>query len=160
MPPPKFNLKIQVSFFSWSLTIFILSHLTMTQWPKAKKRSCQASFQELPGPTLHGLPPMESQPDVCIMAPLSFIGKEQGQREAVAGNTCPTLPLPGGLSSVWPFGAHLMQTRFPGRWWSRKCQLHLPFHFLFPQIYGASLLSHHVIALCHSSPCIQTSQTI
>lgn len=44
MPPPKFNLKIQVSFFSWSLAIFILSHLTMTQWPKAKKKKLPGQF--------------------------------------------------------------------------------------------------------------------
>lgn len=86
--------------------------------------------------------------------------KSRGLREAVAGNTCPTLPLPGGQSSVCPFRAHLMQRWFPGRCRAKKCQLYLPFLFPFPQICGTSLFSHHVTALCHSSPCIQTSQTI
>lgn len=86
--------------------------------------------------------------------------KSRGLRAAVAGNTLPTLPFPGGQSSVCPFRAHLMQRWFPGKCRAKKCQLPLPFHFPFPQICGTSLFSHHVTALCHSSPCIQTSQTI
>lgn len=86
------------------------------------------------------------------MAPLSSISKEHGLRDAVAENTCPTLSLPGGWSSVCPCVAHLMQTWFSGRCRSKKCQLHLPFHFPVPQICGISLFSYHVTALCHSSP--------
>lgn len=65
-----------------TIIIIIVLPLTMTllsfRMVQSKKSSCQASFQELPGPTPHWLPPMESEPDVCIIAPLSSISKEQG----------------------------------------------------------------------------------
>lgn len=167
MSPQNFNLKIHISFYTWSFTSSSSSCHT-SLWQLSSLRMAWSKKREAGGPVPRSclVPPCtDCHPWNHSQLSASWLhchpsAKSRGQRDAVARNTCPTLPLPGGQSSVWPFGAPLMQTRFPGRWWSRKCQLHLPFHFLFPQIYGASLFSHHVTALCHSSPCGQTSQTI
>lgn len=72
---------------------------------------------------------------------------------------------PPPAPSWWPefslaFGAHSVQTRFPGRCWGKRCQRYLPCHFPLPQICGTSLFSHHVTALCHSGACTQTGQIL
>lgn len=67
---------------------------------QSKERSGQAKWQALPGPTEHGLPPMGSQPDVRITAPLSPTGGAGRPRDPVAGNTHPALPPLGGQSSI------------------------------------------------------------
>lgn len=72
---------------------------------------------------------------------------------------------PHPAPSWWPefslaFGARLVQTRFPGRCWGKRCQLYLPGHFPLPQICGTSLFSHHVTALYHSGSCTQTGQIL
>lgn len=71
------------------------------------------------------------------MAPLSSISKGHGLRDAVAENTCPTLSLPGGQSSVCPFVAHLIQTWFPGRCRSKKCSSTSHSSSPFPKSVGS-----------------------
>lgn len=129
---------------------------------KERKKNSQFSvLQVLPCPTQHWLPPMRSKPDADIIGPLSSVSGEQG---APLSSSCWTLELPPPPFLVAPaLSAHLefvWYNQFPWRRWGKKSQLPLPFHFPFPQISGTSLFSCHVTALCHSSPCIQTRQTI
>lgn len=81
-------------------TIIIMLALAMTflsfRIVQSKKRSCQANFQGLPGPTWHWLP-QNHWPDVCIMVPLSYISREpQAQRTSSWGHR------PHPTPSWWP----------------------------------------------------------
>lgn len=151
-----------ITFSTIIIIIMLLLAMTFlsfrTLW--SKTRGCQAHFPELPGPSQHWLPPRVTGQLSASWLHCHPSAESRGPRDPVAGDTCPTLPPLGGQSCVYPFGACLMQTRFPRKCWGQKSQLHLPLHFPFPQICGTSLFSSHVTALCHSSPCIQTSRTI
>lgn len=141
------------------ILLLLIMPLLSFRMVQSKKRRCQTHFQELAGPTWHWLPPTESQPNVCIMAPLSSSGREQGARYSCWEHGPPYPFLVARTQSACSELARC-KLGFQGDAWGKKCQLHLLLHFPFSQICGTSLFSDHVRALCHRSPCIQTSQTI